>query len=1596
VSITNNQGTLPQRAINITVLITVLFWFPLTVFAATSTLNDYNPYNVNIPDNGSSVNSDLALSGAPSGAPITNVKVYYEIRHTYIGDLKVWLTTYYDGAWHDFVLKDREGGSADNIIETRDNLTTWNGASPNQTWYLVVQDMASGDIGYIDFFELWVTYFVNDLPNTPSSEDPSNGATGVSINKDLDWSCSDPNGDTLYYTVYFEKNNSSPDNVIKSDATGSSADPGTLDYSEHYYWQVKADDHKGGVTWSPVWDFYTEPTPVVDADITGVSFDRSQVKRGVQTITATVTLHNTGNQTWTFYVGGSSIKTGDTTWYDWSPSRATKSLTPDQSGTVQLTWSTPADAPLGMYGFFSKTFKYSTGDEFVDDDWRDGAFEVVESGFDASVSSSTFGSTYYQSGDTVMGSFELQNNSADTFTNLTLHVHLVKVADGTCTLGTDYGPFDIIGYETHATPSLSIWLVPESLDSGAYLPEVIIVSASGSILASFSPETTDGTIPVIGIGNFPFLNNLIVKSQYHFSSSDSSSVGSVLDSFLDAGFHNLSVSVKLDDGEGDWEALAPTPGDVLFSSANALPSAQNPLDYDLYAALQHESGTRNMTISPWIPTFYDHAALADNPSWELWPDLNEEDFIDACLEDVRNYEQSIILDAIANTYTPPLTLYIDHFRFTQMLLQHPLAGKECIQNFVREVSDNLPPTTRLAGYMFLPSDTLWSGQDYELLEPYLEQFSPMLYWQTWAKPGSREAVFGVVREYIETKIEEIRSIHGQNFIDTRVLPALSMGFGVDLSDESTVDLNHIEWKIAQLEVLGALADNGVCAYDMFYWQKWFYYVYQSDQSKGRWVDWARYLADAGIDDMPPSPNPMTWATQPYATGQTSIRMVATTASDVNGVVEYYFDETSGNPGASDSGWQDSPTYEDTGLESGTMYTYRVRARDKSPNQNTTDWSSSESATTGSATDTIPPDPSPMTWATQPYTASSTSISMVATTATDSESPPVSYFFDFVSSPTGGSGGSDSGWQSYMSYTDTGLQPNHQYGYRVKARDSASTPNETDPSNPVVYEYTLANTPGASSFSDITQTSIRANWTANGNRSGTEYYCENTTKGTNSGWTTNTYWDSTGLTGGTSYTFRVKARNGDGTQTGWANLGSQSTSTHSDTTPPTPNPMTWSTKPPYATGQTSIRMVATTASDVSGVEYYFQETSGNPGGNDSGWQASPEYENTGLNPGTAYSYRVKARDKCPNQNETAYSILRSATTQTSAVTRIAVVNPDTYRILKMGALNDSGNFYSIASGSIADGEDFTDPADWTGVGEQQDFISTILTNAGYEVDQFEASVLPSISNADYQVVIVQDPLRTNVRSFSKESEHNLPDLLEYTTDATFLAKLEAYFDSGGQVIFIGDAVRLLEDGPGRLNWGKSVIDRSVFNNPSQDDPRLADHWLFIRGNPFCGIDRNGSGQYLAHLSTLVNSGTVLSDITLYNGNDLPWSSCWSDTFYYPEDGTSLLSVDVTGTGEYVLSGATCNPPVYNDTVNETLLHLIGYTHHNGKKVFYIGSDSFFDYHYVNHEGAWHAGEYHSIQCSVTEAGKEAIVRLVQNATERKTKAMPWLQLLLFDE
>jgi hypothetical protein len=98
----------------------------------------------------------------------------------------------------------------------------------------------------------------------------------------------------------------------------------------------------------------------------------------------------------------------------------------------------------------------------------------------------------------------------------------------------------------------------------------------------------------------------------------------------------------------------------------------------------------------------------------------------------------------------------------------------------------------------------------------------------------------------------------------------------------------------------------------------------------------------------------------------------------------------------------------------------------------------------------------------------------------------------------------------------------------------------------------------------------------------------------------------------------------------------------DDEPPGPGPIDWDI-PPSGAAPTVITMTARTLTDENGVEYYFDEMTGNAGGDDSGWQDSSGYTDSGLDPNTTYEYRVKARDKSPNKNETTWSPTGTATT-----------------------------------------------------------------------------------------------------------------------------------------------------------------------------------------------------------------------------------------------------------------------------------------------------------------------------------------------------------------
>ena len=78
------------------------------------------------------------------------------------------------------------------------------------------------------------------------------------------------------------------------------------------------------------------------------------------------------------------------------------------------------------------------------------------------------------------------------------------------------------------------------------------------------------------------------------------------------------------------------------------------------------------------------------------------------------------------------------------------------------------------------------------------------------------------------------------------------------------------------------------------------------------------------------------------------------------------------------------------------------------------------------------------------------------------------------------------------------------------------------------------------FGSIRSSAITASWTENGNPAGVTYYCEAPAGAGGSGWTGTLSFTSRSLTPDTVYSFRAKARNSDLIETGWVDLGSQTT------------------------------------------------------------------------------------------------------------------------------------------------------------------------------------------------------------------------------------------------------------------------------------------------------------------------------------------------------------------------------------------------------------------------------------------------------------------------
>ena len=126
---------------------------------------------------------------------------------------------------------------------------------------------------------------------------------------------------------------------------------------------------------------------------------------------------------------------------------------------------------------------------------------------------------------------------------------------------------------------------------------------------------------------------------------------------------------------------------------------------------------------------------------------------------------------------------------------------------------------------------------------------------------------------------------------------------------------------------------------------------------------------------------------------------------------------------------------------------------------------------------------------------------------------------------------------------------------------------------------------------------------------------------------------TGLSG-SSQTLTVQMRD-DGEWGGIAAI--QISGENTDFTAPTPDPAQW-TSQPQAIDAHSVTMTSVIGVDESGsVEYYFEETTGHPGGGDSGWITTPTYVDHGLEPMETYSYVVRMRDAIGNVTEDSDSV-----------------------------------------------------------------------------------------------------------------------------------------------------------------------------------------------------------------------------------------------------------------------------------------------------------------------------------------------------------------------
>ncbi len=338
------------------------------------------------------------------------------------------------------------------------------------------------------------------------------------------------------------------------------------------------------------------------------------------------------------------------------------------------------------------------------------------------------------------------------------------------------------------------------------------------------------------------------------------------------------------------------------------------------------------------------------------------------------------------------------------------------------------------------------------------------------------------------------------------------------------------------------------------------------------------------------------------------------------------------------------SYGNNGLQQMTSYSYRVRALDRNGNYSTY----SNIATAVTFDGTAPTAPSGLTAAAASagridlaWTASTDNVGVTGYQVERCQGAGCSSFSP-VTTVSG----------SVTAYSNTNLSAGTSYSYRVRATDSAgnlsgysntasaTTPQAVDTSPPT-DPSNLAATAGGN-------TSINLAWTASADNIGVTGYQIERCQGTGCGAFTLvtsvsvTAYNDTGLTAGTSYSYRVRATDAAGNLSGYSNTATTTTAQSSDTTAPTAPSNLAAT----ASGTNGINLSWTASTDNVAVTGYQVERCQGTGCSSFALLATigntASYGDTNLSAGTSYGYRVRATDAAGNLS--GYSNTATATTQ----------------------------------------------------------------------------------------------------------------------------------------------------------------------------------------------------------------------------------------------------------------------------------------------------------------------------------------------------------------